>query len=481
MIEQETKFFSTIENRHSKIKKVGFIYLIQEDGSDEYFISKEPGHSVQRQPQLGFQYMCAILKKKGIDTRIFDQTVSLFTLNQLLQELEGYDMVGFYCSDCQESIVKKYCQKIKEKLGIPILVGGPSTLTNPTFLGHGCDFVVHGEGELTIQHIIEYYNGVRTLDNLKGISYKKENQIIEATPQDLIINLDELPFPDRSQININSYYNYFIFEMKKPYITAIASRGCIYRCNYCTSCKLWSYKYRQRSVDNVLAEIDEVIDKYNVKYISFIDDVFGVSNNWVEEFCTKLIERPYKIRWMAILHPFSFRNDTEKILKLMRKSGCGTLSFGLQSANPEILKNINRHPDEPEQLKKILQIANELGFMTSVAYIFGLPGDTRKTIQDSIDYSVTCGSTVANFFVLSLLKGSELEMRYKNKKVCDLPENEILKMTISASRNFYIQPATIFSITKHILKNPAWIAQISVRLPSILSRIGFVKTKGKNR
>lgn len=184
---------------------------------------------------------------------------------------------------------------------------------------------------------------------------------------------------------------------------------------------------------------------------------------------------------MAILHPFSFRNDTEKILKLMRKSGCGTLSFGLQSANPEILKNINRHPDEPEQLKKILQIANELGFMTSVAYIFGLPGDTRKTIQDSIDYSVTCGSTVANFFVLSLLKGSELEMRYKNKKVCDLPENEILKMTISASRNFYIQPATIFSITKHILKNPAWIAQISVRLPSILSRIGFVKTKGKNR
>jgi len=461
-----------------KINRVGFIYLIPTSG--EYQITDDHGFGIQRRPQLGFQYLCAVLKKRNIETDILDQTVSCFSIDWLLDKVRGYDMIGFYCSDCQEGKVKSYCQKIKQRYDLPILVGGPSTLTNSTFLNYGCDMVVHGEGEITIQQIVEYYQGERNIEEVKGISYIKDNQIVVAPPQDLIENLDQLPFPDRSKINPKFYYDYLLFDMKKPYITMIASRGCVNRCSYCTSCKIWGYRYRRRSVDNVLAEINQAVKDYGVRYISFQDDMFGVTNEWIEEFCVKLLARPYRIRWMVIVHPFSIKDDTERILKLMKKAGCSTLSFGLQSSCPEILKGINRSPGEPEQLRKTIKIANRIGFVTAVGYIFGLPGDTKETIKRTIDYSLGCGSLLASYYNLSILRGSEINLKYGDKNPTDLSEEEIIRMAVYATKKFYTRPKAILRISYFIAKNPGWLVIILVNgLPSILARIGFGRLKIK--
>lgn len=461
-----------------KINKIAFIYLIPISG--EFQITDDLGYDIQRRPQLGFQYLCSILKQKNIKTDILDQSISFFGFDWLLQKIREYDIIGFYCSDCQEEKVKSYCKRIKEECDTPILVGGPSTMVNPSFLDYGCDIVVHGEGEITIQQIIEYYNGERKIEEVKGISYKKDNKIIVASPQELIENLDQLPFPDRSKIDINFYYDYLLLGMRIPYMTMIASRGCINRCSYCTSCKIWNHRYRRRSVDNVLSEIDEAVGRYNVRYISFQDDMFGVTNDWIEEFCKKLISRPYKIRWMVIVHPFSMRNDTEKMLRLMRRAGCNTLSFGLQSSHPEILKNVNRHPGEPQQLRKIIGIANNLGFVTAVGYIFGLPGDTKETIQTTIDYSLNCGSLLASYYKLSILRGSEIAVKYGNEKLCDLTDEEIMKSAVYATKKFYSRPKIVLRIGYFIAKNPGWFVRVLINgLPSILARIGFIRTKDK--
>lgn len=463
-----------------KIRKIAFIYLTPASG--EYQITDDIGYGIQRRPQLGFQYLCAVLEKINVKTDIFDQSVSFFNLDWLLKKVEEYDAVGFYCSDCQEEKVKFYCQKIKDKYSGLILVGGPSTLINSAFLDYGCDIVVHGEGETTIQQIVEYYNGARPIEDVKGISYKKDNKIIEAPPQELIANLDQLPFPDRSKVDIRSYYDYLLFGMRIPYATMITSRGCLNRCSYCTSCKIWGYRYRRRSANNVLLEIDEIVKRYNIKFISFQDDIFGITNDWIEEFCNKLIGKPYRIRWMVIIHPFSIRKDTERILRLMKKAGCGTLSFGIQSAHPEILKNVFRHPDEPNQLKRIIKIANKLGFVTAASYIFGLPGDTRETIQTTIDYSLNCGSLLANYYNLSVLRGSEIAIKYKDKKICKLPEEEVIKLAVGASKKFYSRPKAIFKIGYFIVKNPRWLGRVLIKgLPSLLAKIGFIRIKDKNQ
>lgn len=459
----------------NKIKKVAFIYLTQQLGG--YYVTDDAGYDIQKRSQLGLQYLCAVLEEKGINTNIFDETVTPFSLKQLIEKLKDYDLIGFYCSDSQEEKVKVYCNEIKRQLDKPIIVGGPSTFSNYDFLDNGCDITVYGEGEITLQDIIKHYEGEKKLKDIKGICYKRKDKIVKNPPQELIKNLDELPFPDRSKININEYYDYFLFGMKKPYVTMIASRGCLNRCTFCTSCGMWGFRYRQRSVDNVIKEIDEVVEKYNAKYIAFQDDILGITNEWMEEFCKKIIKKPYRIKWMAILHPFTFRNGTEKIFRLMKKAGCDTLSFGLQSAHPKILKNIRRGPTEPEQLKKTLKIANRLGFITAIGYIFGLPGDTRETIKTTIDYSIECDATLSNYYILSVLRGSEIEQQYKNKEICKLSNSEIEELTEHASRKFYMQPKKILKILYFILKNPHWLIKISPKLPSILARIGFARLR----
>lgn len=467
---------SELERSGCKIRRVAFIYVVQETG--DYYITDDPGFDVQRRPQLGLQYLCAVLERDGVDTTIIDQTVTAFNVEGLIEQLEGYDIVGFYCSDPQEDIVKDYCVKIKERLDIHTLVGGPSTFKNSSFLEFNCDIVVHGEGEETISELIAYFNGDEELSNIRGISYKQDGQTIATPPRALIPDLDDIPFPDRSKIDVLEYYDYFFFGMKKPYISMIASRGCIFRCSFCTEPKMWGQKkYRQRSVDNVLAELDEVHAKYGVKYVAFQDDIFGIKNSWIEEFCLKLMERPYKIAWMAILHPTSVRKDTERILKLMRQAGCDTLSMGLQTADPTILRNILRHPDEPRNLRNILKYANKFRFVSSVGFIFGLPGDTRESIQTTIDYSIDCGTTLANYYTLSVLRGSEIHETYDGAAVCELTKAEIDGLAVDASKKFYRDPRKILAIASHVARHPGWVARVIPKLPSILSRIGFLNTK----
>lgn len=479
--EIEITVTETKEKTQTAIQKVAFVYLKMENTS--YCLTDDIGYSALRRPQLGLQYMCAVLEKKGIQTEIFDQTVSDFDFEWLYNQLKECDLVGFSCSDAQEGKVKNYCVILKDKLGIRTLVGGPSTFGNSSFVDFGCDFVIHGEAEVTIQQIVDYFNGEKKLEDIKGVSYKKDDEIVLAQPQEQVKNLDDIPFPDRSKVDINAYYDYFLFGMRKPYITMTASRGCIYRCSYCSSPTIWSFKDRRRSVDNVIAEIDDVVEKYQVKYIAFQDDIFGITPDWIEDFCTKLIKKPYKVRWMAILHPLTLKGNTaeiEKTLRLMRQAGCDTLSFGLQSADPQVLKNINRLQQEPEQLKKVLTATKKLDFVTNVGFILGLPGDTKESIQRTMDYMLSCDATLVNVYGLAILKGSDLEKQYASvEEACTIPQEEVLQMTQEVSKKFYSRPKTLARIAYLIMRNnPTWPLRVGVTcLPSILARIGFVRNK----
>ncbi|MBI5797800.1 radical SAM protein [Candidatus Woesearchaeota archaeon] len=465
------------------IKNVAFVYLKIENTG--YVLTDDLGYSALRRPQLGLQYMCAVLEKKGIHTMIYDQSVQDFTKEWLFDQLKGYDMIGFSCSDPQEPRVREYCKELKQKYDIITIVGGPSTFWTNTFLEDGCDMVIHGEAELTIQEIVDYYEGKMALSDLKGVSYMENGEIVKSAPQEQIKNLDDLPFPDRSKVDVNSYHDYFLFGMRKPYVTMTASRGCIYRCSYCSSPTIWSFKDRRRSVDNVIAEVDEVVAKYGVKYIAFQDDIFGITPDWIQDFCQKLIAKPYKVNWMCIIHPLTLKgDDIKKTLTLMRKAGCDTLSFGLQSADEQILKNINRLPQEPANIKLVLHEANKLGFVTGVAFIFGLPGDTYETIAKTKKFAMECEATLVNFFTLMILRGSEMEKQFKSEAdACSIPQQELLKMTQQASKEFYSKPKNLLRITQRILKNnPTWPLKVGTTcLPSILGRIGFTYAKKKRK
>jgi radical SAM superfamily enzyme YgiQ (UPF0313 family) len=454
------------------VKKVAFVYLSY---IPNYVHTGDSGLDVEKRPKLGLQYLCAVLEQRGIMTNIFDQIVVPFTPYELVMNLKGYDMVGFYCSDPQEKKVKEYCSLVKQNLIIPINVGGPATANNSSFLEYGCDVVVHGEGEVTILQLVDYYNGVLSIESVNGVSYRKNGITVRARDQPFIEDLDTLPFPYRKNPDVTAYYDPYNFSMGKPFIHVMSSRGCLYRCHFCASCKSWGYQYRQRSVDNVLAEIDAAVEEYGELFVCFQDDVWGRTNRWIEEFCTKLIDKTYKIRWLVLLHPFSIPTDKDRVLELMKRAGCVVILLGLQSAHPYILLGVNRNPQEPARLKELLAATNNVGILTAVSYIFGLPGDTPETIRTTIDYSVTCGATLSNYFNLSILHGSKLEEMYKEKTVCEMPTADILALTRTAYRKFYTHPQTVLRVGYYLLQYPNWIVAMLTKMPLLFKWTGVIQ------
>ena len=463
-----------------KKKKGLFLYLTESTSSYQVEISNTYGLHIR--PKLGLLYLTATLQqRKNVDCDIWDQTISFFTIDQLIKAIDSgeYLFVGFYSAISMESNVIECIKRIRQdtETKIPILVGGPSFPNAEQFLRAGGNIVCNGEGEETICEIYDYITGNRTLEDIKGITYISDGNIILNNPRPLIPNIDKIPFPDYSRLEFKHYCNYYTFTMKKPYMTMITSRGCPYNCSFCDSHALWGSKSRVRSVDNVLAEIDELVGKYKVRYIAFQDDVFGLSYDWADEFCDKLIQRNYPLSWMCILHPFSFKKNPRKMLQKLRRAGCDLITTGLQSAHPEILTRLNRNQSEPEYIRELVNISRSIDMLSLVSFIFGSPGETLETIQTSIRFAMETKPNYAKFYNMEILPGSHLARQYKpGTQLCEFTKEELGKFCRVATRKFYLHPVTLSRNVSFMLRhNPTWLLIALKFLPTIVRGIGLGK------
>lgn len=455
--------------------KAIFVYLLQE-GTD-FLVESRWEHRLKRMPQLGFQYLAASLKEKGVDSEIFDQTLHVFTVDDLIDRVNASAdiFVGFYTSTGMKSIVSHYVRQFREKkCNVKILVGGPGSVDAEHYLMAGCDVVCHGESERTINEIVDCFQEDRSMETISGISYLSNGVFQTTKPRELIDDLDSLPYPERGLVPLKHYYNHFIFNMRLPFVSMIASRGCPNKCSYCYSHVHWGNRYRKRSPQNVIGEIDHLVKEYGVRYINFKDDIFGLEIKWLREFCELLIGRKYDLTWWCILHPFSLKNDVEEMLDLMKEAGCVTITFGLQSADPQVLVNVNRKPGEPKALTKLMAAAKRKGFLTILEMIFGLPGETEESIHRSIRYIADIGPHYLECFALSRLEGSDLQIEFQNRKVCDLSEEEVRKWARVALRRHYTDPRTLVQIFGYIIRhNPLWLLKGLRFLPFLLEGTGF--------
>lgn len=457
------------------IRRFMFVYLDQ-DTPGHASLRGKPDRGIRRRPQLGFQYLMATLARDGIESSILDQTITPFGVEELVAEIKatGADIIGFYTATTLKDKVNFFISALKKKIDVPIIVGGPGSVHGHEYLKAGCDIVCNGEGERTIINIIGYYNGAKEKSGIKGISYLESGNVVINPPEDLIENLDMIPYPKRDKSMLRYYHDYYIFTMRKPYVTMTTSRGCPMQCTFCTSHLIWKKKYRVRSVDNVIGEIDELKNEFGVRYIAFLDDIFGFNNTWLKEFCNKMIAKNYGIRWMCIVHPFSFMKSREEDLELMKKAGCDTLSFGLQSAHPDILKNIKRMPQESIELEKTIALAKKKGFLTSLGIIFGLPGETPETIRYTIDYCCRIRPTYVEFYNLDILEGSEIESRYKVKEnVCPISKDDLDGWCRYAARKFYGHPKQAMEMLSAVAKNPSWLFILAKHSGHFIKNIGF--------
>jgi anaerobic magnesium-protoporphyrin IX monomethyl ester cyclase len=354
-------------------------------------------------PPLGLAYLGAVLEKEGCEVKIIDMSVLRVTPERLLAIIERFcpELIGISLTTPLAETVYRLVARIKANFDIPVILGGAHPTSNPAeCLEKGADIVVRGEGEETIAELIHKLD---RLEVVKGISYKKDGKFFHNDARPPIQDLDRLPFPARHLLPLKKYD--FVDAKNKPVGTIMTSRGCPFGCVYCNK-NIFGLKFRARSPENVLSEIEEMVRKYNVREIHIEDDVFSLNKERAMKIFDGIIQKRLRV---TILIGNGVRVDSVdfELLKKMKQAGLYSISFGVESGSQEILDGICKGI-KLDQARRAFKMSKKLGLETWGFFMLGLPGDTKKTMQMTIDFAKELDPDVAKFFITIPLPGTKL-------------------------------------------------------------------------
>ncbi len=263
-----------------------------------------------------------------------------------------------------------------------IVFGGHCLPQNLLELAPEIDLVVNDEGEETLVEIVERYGRTKSsVKGIHGISFLSSNGEVKSNPpHKILVNLDDLPFPDYSVIPIEQYPQH---RLGFPVMPVVGSRGCVSRCAFCVEWLTGGKKFRPRSPYNIASEIQSLNKKFGNCIIRFNDSLINADPDTLNELCDLMISQNQSNQWIANARLMA--GTTQQLLHKMHRAGCVYLSFGLESASPRILKRMNKgiHLKTAE---KILKDTARCGIHNHLFLIIGFPGETDDDLKMTLDF-----------------------------------------------------------------------------------------------
>jgi radical SAM superfamily enzyme YgiQ (UPF0313 family) len=323
---------------------------------------------------LPLLYLSWALKKEGFNVEILDMRIKDY--RQV--GVSDYLFVGI--TSLTGPMIKeglkfaRYMRGVNENIlivwgGIHVSLLPEQSLSNPYV-----DIVVRGEGERTIQELAQCLKDNGDLSTIKGISYKKNNRII---------NNPDREFIDLNEIDIELPYE--LFEMGKYTFTAFpvhTSRGCPYRCGFCYNLAFNKRKWRHKNAERVLDEIEYATKKFGYNKISFsLEDEFFIDVERVRQVCEGILERGININWESFCRFDSFQKVDDELLKLMEKSGCELLSFGGESGSQRVLDEIIKKDIKVEYIINTTERLSKTNIKQNISFMSGLPNVTEEDMK----------------------------------------------------------------------------------------------------
>ena len=288
-----------------------------------------------------------------------------------------------------KEIVPSICTIVK---GAPFLTYNTNTIYENPFI----DYVIMGEAELTLKDILD---GVPD-NEILGICYRENFQPVKNDKRPFIDNLDILPFPARHLVD-NSIYRRP--DNGKVQAVIKVARGCPFHCFFCLATPVSGTKVRKRSPENIVAELKECVEKYNIRNFLFWSDIFNLDREWTLELCQKIIDSGLKITWSS-----NTRADTmdDEMAKMMYKSGCRLVSIGVESGSQKMLDNIGKKItlDDIRNTVKILK-KNKIKIYNY--FVIGLPWETEETVEETIKFAIELDSNFISFYTATPLPGTK--------------------------------------------------------------------------
>jgi anaerobic magnesium-protoporphyrin IX monomethyl ester cyclase len=356
-------------------------------------------------PPLGLCQLAAVDRNNVI--QVIDAEGEGLTNEQtekLLQELKPR-IVGLSATSFTLEIVEKWA-KFCKTINSTVIVGGPHPSLSPLNTFEKCpsiDFIVRGEGELVINELIEQILSEKCDRQLAGVCSRKNNDF-HIDDEILKVNdFAQLPFPDLSVMPIKNYWCPDAISL--PMVTMMTTRGCPYRCEFCSSPAVMGKKVRGWSIEQVIYELKYLHFELGVNEISFVDDVFTINRKRTLELCYEITKHNIKITWFC-----NARADhiDDEIARAMKLAGCHQTYLGFESGSQVILDKIKKGTTV-ERLVKGAEILKKHGIKRSIGFVLGLPGENEETVLKSIELAKSLQPERLQFTRFTPLVGSPLE------------------------------------------------------------------------
>ena len=308
-----------------------------------------------------------------------------------------------------------------DKAIVTVLMGlHPSVKPAECLAQPNIDFVVIGEPEITVLELVNTLasGDLAKLKDVRGIAFKDNDKTIQTPPRPVIENLDELPYPARHLLPMKEFFEAankrpISGNLKKPSIRMLTSRGCNHACIFCSNYIVMGRKWRGRSAENVVGEIEQIIRDYGVRQIDFLDDNISFDRERMESICDLLIQKRLKVEWCT---PNGVRADCldEELLKKMKKAGCKRILVAPESGVQRIVDEVINKQQDLEKVEKAVSAAREVGIEVGCFFILGMPGETKEDMKATIAFAHKLRQLGADRFYFSYatpLYGTELYER----------------------------------------------------------------------
>jgi len=364
-------------------------------------------------PPIGLLYVAAAAEKAGFAVGLEDFFVSGNKPSHF--NFRGYDVVGI-TSDTRRFPGALEIAKRAKQQGCTVVMGGPhpAFVDEDVLIGGYADFVVKGEGEITFPELLDTVRRGDDLCHVKGISYLVRGNVMRTAPRELVEDLDSLPFPARHLVDINAYKRFGVkYGGRRSIAVLSTSRGCPNECDFCVTPQMYGRRWRARTPESVVSEIEHVYYDYGYRAIAFTDDNFTVSPKRVREICRLIIEKNLDIWWWS-LSTTSTLLSNEDMVSLMAKAGAKTVYIGVESPDPEALKELNKNTKANAPSKAVALLKrNNLEIFAS--YILGGINDDIGAILRTIKFARSLDTAVAQFSILTPYPGTALFNKLKDR------------------------------------------------------------------
>jgi radical SAM superfamily enzyme YgiQ (UPF0313 family) len=372
-------------------------------------------------PSLGLAYLATAAENRGDRVRIYDGDVEeksqdVTALTAVVRDFAP-EVVGITANTTQITAAWRDAELVKSLSSALVILGGPhpTSLPEESAAKPFVDVVVRGEGENTWLELLSILEAedwtLGSLSQVAGITYQAEGGEVISTPDRPSIPVEELnamPMPAWHLFRLDRYTNLqpTVDQVDGPSLPILTSRGCPYRCTYCS--QIGPRRWRARSVDSVVTEWRWLVRDLGAAEIGVLDDSFNIDRQRVLEICQRLVDEGLnQVPWIMI-NGIRANLADEEVLGAMKRAGCIRAAFGVESGNQQILDSVVDKHLTLDQVRLAFKAARAVGMETIGFFIVGLPGETEETMDDTIRFACELDPVVANFSIATPFPGTQM-------------------------------------------------------------------------